>query len=182
MRESGIEIGDRVDVKKDRARDMSELEFNRAEAAHVGQMPRAVDHAEIGVAEFGGQLTRRAENAGGHVRTLRRKRSHDARRLIFPFIFIRVIDGRPLSPVLATWVPSEDRKLTITSMTGASSKSPIAGSVHVDFRRRRAPSRGVNGTSVFSCARGWALPDRCRISRSSRPPGGPAGAARRRAL
>ena len=75
MRKSGIEIGDRVDVKEDRARDMSELEFKRAEAAHVGQMPRAVDHAEIGVAELGGEFSRRAEDAGDHVKTLRGKRS-----------------------------------------------------------------------------------------------------------
>ena len=65
------------------------------EAARVGQVPRAVDHAEVGVAELGGELGGRAEVARSHG--LRSRQSGASamrtRRLILPFFSIWVTDG-----------------------------------------------------------------------------------------
>ena len=66
VRQGRAEIGDRVDVEIDGAGNMPEAEFDGAEAAGVRKMPGAVDQAEVGVAEFGGEFVGRAVVLRGH--------------------------------------------------------------------------------------------------------------------
>src|SRR5208337_4181058 len=101
MRKGGAEIGDRVDVEEHRARNMAEPEFGCAQASGVGQMPGAVDHPELGVAELGGELVGGAEIARGHRGGSGQVEASAmrTRRLILPFFSIWATDARPISPV-----------------------------------------------------------------------------------